>query len=105
MLPLIGNLDTDRAQLLLKQTLKQAERLKMQSLIMDLSGVQIVDTIVVHQIFQVIEALKLIGVNTLLTGIRPEIAQNMITIGMEIKGLKTKSTLEQALTYIKLSHH
>ncbi|WP_026585214.1 STAS domain-containing protein [Bacillus sp. J33] len=96
ILPLIGNIDTDRAQLLMEETLKQSVNLKLSHLILDLSGVMIVDTMVADQLFKVIEALSLVGVQTIITGIRPEVAQTIVTLGINLNGIKVKANLYQA---------
>ncbi|PLR98403.1 hypothetical protein CVD19_04785 [Bacillus sp. T33-2] len=67
----------------------------------DLSGVPIVDTIVAKQIFQVIKALKLLGVNAVITGIRPEIAQTMVALGLDFHAIKAYAILRQALNDFK----
>lgn len=61
VLPLIGNLDTERAQLLMEETLSRSNVLKLSHLIIDVSGVLLVDTIVADQLFKVIDALSLTG--------------------------------------------
>ncbi|WP_108672083.1 STAS domain-containing protein [Peribacillus acanthi] len=102
ILPLIGNIDTERAQLLMEQTLKEAERLQLSHLLMDLSGVAIVDTMVADQLFKVIASLRLLGVETTLTGLRPEIAQTVVNIGVEFKNILIKGNLKQALNDLDL---
>ncbi|WP_419880588.1 STAS domain-containing protein [Peribacillus sp. B-H-3] len=97
ILPLIGNVDTERAALLMEETLKQAGKLKLSHLIVDLSGVLIVDTMVADQIFKVIDALRLLGVKTIVTGVRPEIAQTVINIGIDFKDIEVKGNLQKAL--------
>ncbi|MFL0574621.1 STAS domain-containing protein [Priestia megaterium] len=103
ILPLIGEVDTERASLLLDETLKKANELKLSHLLFDLSGVMIVDTMVAHQIFKIIEALDLLGVKTMLIGIRPEVAQTMIQLGINFSKLTVKSNLEQALLSLNLT--
>jgi rsbT co-antagonist protein RsbR len=103
ILPLIGEVDTERATLLLDETLKKANELKLSYLLFDLSGVMIVDTMVAHQIFKIIEALDLLGVKTMLIGIRPEVAQTMIQLGINFSKLTVKSNLEQALLSLNLT--
>ncbi|MED1204660.1 STAS domain-containing protein [Heyndrickxia acidicola] len=100
VLPLIGNIDTERAQLLMEETLSNSSKLNLNHLIFDLSGVLIVDTMVAQQLFQVFDALKLTGVETILTGIRPEVAQTMVSLGLALQGITIKSNLEQALKFI-----
>jgi rsbT co-antagonist protein RsbR len=100
ILPVIGNIDTERARLLMEQTLEEATRQNLSYLLFDLSGVLIVDTMVANQIFRIINALSLVGVHTVLTGIRPEVAQTMVSLGIDIKGLMIKKNLEQAFSYV-----
>lgn len=98
ILPLVGDIDTERARLLMEETLREAVRLKLSSLILDLSGVVIVDTMVADQLFKVISGLELIGVKTTLTGIRPEIAQTVVSLGIDFSKVLIKANLKQALT-------
>ncbi|MBD1381100.1 STAS domain-containing protein [Metabacillus arenae] len=100
ILPLIGDIDTHRAQILLDVALTQSSQFELEHLIIDLSGVPIIDTMVANQIFKVIHALSLIGVETKLSGIRPEIAQTMIQLGLNFKDTDSFSSLNQALEYI-----
>ncbi|WP_141719873.1 STAS domain-containing protein [Domibacillus iocasae] len=102
VLPLIGNIDTERSRLLMEKALEQAIDLKLTHLILDVSGVQIIDTMVADQLFKVIDALSLIGVETIVTGIRPEVAQTMTSLGLNIDGLKVKANLHQAFHDIRL---
>ncbi|WP_046174928.1 STAS domain-containing protein [Domibacillus indicus] len=102
VLPLIGNIDTERSRLLMEKTLQQATNLKLTHLIFDVSGVQIVDTMVADQLFKVIDALSLLGVETIITGIRPEVAQTMITLGLSVENLNVKANLHQAFEDIRL---
>ncbi|MDM5339128.1 STAS domain-containing protein [Fictibacillus enclensis] len=101
VLPLIGNIDTERAQLILEETLKQSSKLKLENLILDLSGVLIVDTMVADQLYKVIDALSLLGVTTVLTGIRPEVAQTMVSLGLNIDKFKVKGNLHQAFLEVQ----
>ncbi|WP_322114336.1 STAS domain-containing protein [Fictibacillus sp. KU28468] len=101
VLPLIGNIDTERARLLMEETLSQAVKLKLEHLIMDVSGVMIVDTMVADQLFKVIDALTLLGVTTILTGIRPEVAQTMVDLGLNLDKIKVKGNLHQAFMDIQ----
>ncbi len=101
VLPLVGNVDTERAQLLMEETLDQAVKLKLTHLIFDVSGVMIVDTMVADQLFKVISALALVGVKTIMTGIRPEVAHTMVTLGLNLEGIMVKSNLHQAFKEIQ----
>lgn len=101
ILPLIGEIDIDRAQYILEKTLMEASRLKISTLILDLSGVVKVDAVVAEQIIRVTQSLKLIGVHSMLTGIRPEIAQTIISLGIDISELSLGGSLKQ--TFKKLT--
>jgi rsbT co-antagonist protein RsbR len=103
ILPLVGEVDTERATLLLEETLKKANELKLSHMLFDLSGVMIVDTMVAHQIFKIVEALSLLGVKTILIGIRPEVAQTMIQLGIDFSQITIKANLEQALLGLNLT--
>ncbi|MBY0201440.1 STAS domain-containing protein [Priestia megaterium] len=103
ILPLVGEVDTERATLLLEETLKKANELKLSHMLFDLSGVMIVDTMVAHQIFKIVEALGLLGVKTILIGIRPEVAQTMIQLGIDFSQITIKANLEQALLGLNLT--
>jgi rsbT co-antagonist protein RsbR len=100
ILPLVGEIDTYRARVLMETTLDKCVALKKTRLIIDLSGVPIVDTMVAHELFKVASALNLIGVESIFTGIRPEIAQSMVALGIDFSIIKTTGTLEQALKNI-----
>lgn len=102
VLPLIGNMDTERAQHLMEETLKQAGKLQLTHLVLDISGVLIVDTMVADQLFKVIDALSLIGVKTIITGIRPEVAQTIVTLGLDLSNISVKANLHQAFKEIQL---
>ncbi|WP_423406731.1 STAS domain-containing protein [Heyndrickxia sp. MSNUG] len=101
LLPLIGDIDTSRAKMILEHTLKQCADRDIHHLFVDLSGVAMIDTMVAHQLFQLLKALKLIGVKTTLSGIRPEIAQTAVQLGLSFDGTMIKNSLAQALDHTK----
>ncbi|MDM5337182.1 STAS domain-containing protein [Fictibacillus enclensis] len=100
ILPMIGDIDTKRAQILMDNALKSSVDLGLSNLILDLSGVPIIDTMVAQKIYQVIQALELIGVETKISGLRPELALTMTSIGVEFSGIKTFSSLHLALQHL-----
>jgi rsbT co-antagonist protein RsbR len=101
VLPLIGDVDTKRAQELMDQALTKGADLSLDYLLIDLSGVPIIDTMVADRIFKVIDSLKLVGIKPMLTGIRPEIAQTMVQLGIDFNSVSTFSNLQTALSTIK----
>jgi rsbT co-antagonist protein RsbR len=98
LLPLVGDIDTARAKLVLENTLEQCAEKGVTRLFIDLSGVVMVDTMVAHQIFQLIEALNLIGVKSTLSGIRPEIASTAVQLGLSFENISIESNLSRAFT-------
>ncbi|AJD89609.1 anti-anti-sigma regulatory factor [Jeotgalibacillus malaysiensis] len=96
-LPLVGEITTHRAQIVFSKTLAQSSELQISKLFIDLSGVPIIDTMVAQQIFQLISGLKIIGVQTAISGISPLIAQTAIQLGLSFKDIEIYSTLAQAM--------
>lgn len=96
VIPIIGEIDTNRAQYLLNNALGKGSELSLNRIILDLSGVSVVDTMVAGQIFKVMDSLKLIGVEAVLSGVRPEVAQTMVNLGIKVEG-KVYSSLRTAI--------
>ncbi|MBM7633204.1 STAS domain-containing protein [Geomicrobium sediminis] len=86
VIPIIGEVDTKRAQYLMSNALEKSAELQLRMLILDLSGVSVVDTMVAGQIFKVMDSLRLIGVEAVLSGVRPEVAQTMVNLGIRVEG-------------------
>ncbi|MBU3569947.1 STAS domain-containing protein [Priestia aryabhattai] len=99
ILPLVGDLDTKRAQYLMESALEKGSQYKLKWLIIDLSAVPIIDTMVADQLFKVIAGLQLIGIEVVISGIRPEIAQTMVNLGIKIEEVRSFSSLHQAVQY------
>ena len=94
LLPLIGDIDTDRARGLIESTLEQCADCQISTLVIDLSGVIMVDTMVAHQIFNMIDALRMIGVKTIISGIRPEVAQTSVQLGIQFSDIQTVNSIK-----------
>ncbi|TWI60060.1 STAS domain-containing protein [Halalkalibacter nanhaiisediminis] len=97
VIPLIGELDTKRAQQLMDTALSEGAAFNLTYIIIDLSGVPIIDTMVASQIFKVISALKMMGIQAKITGIRPEIAITMVNLGIKFEDIFTYSSLHLAI--------
>ncbi len=97
VLPIIGDVDTHRASLLMETALRESTQKSLTHMFIDLSGVTIVDTMVANNIFSIIYSLQLLGVKGILSGIRPEVAQTMVHLGIDFSSIQTHSTLKQAL--------
>ncbi|RFU63543.1 STAS domain-containing protein [Peribacillus saganii] len=100
LLPLVGDIDTARAKFLFENTLQQCAKKRVNHLFIDLSGVVMIDTMVAHQIFQLIEGLSLLGVHSTLSGLRPEIAQTAVQLGLSFDKVSFTSTLEKAINQL-----
>jgi rsbT co-antagonist protein RsbR len=103
LLPIIGDIDTARAKNLLESTLQQSVDAKISTLIIDLSGVIVVDTMVAQQIFQLIDSLRMIGIKAILTGIRPEVAQTAVQLGIDFSKITTVSSLQSVMKRLVLA--
>jgi rsbT co-antagonist protein RsbR len=97
VLPLVGDIDTQRARHLMDKALTKGSELSIEHLIIDLSGVPIIDTMVADRIFKVIDSLNLIGIKATLTGVRPETAQIMVQLGINVSSIPVASNLQTAL--------
>lgn len=98
ILPLVGNIDTYRATLIMEKTLVQTRKLQLNHMIIDLSGVVTMDTMVAKHLFDITEALSLMGVQVTLTGISPSISISAVQLGIDLHKLTIKSSLHNALT-------
>ncbi|CAM3727652.1 RsbT co-antagonist protein RsbRD [Aeromicrobium ponti] len=97
VLPLIGDIDTHRAKKLMEHSLRESSQKEVNCLIVDLSGVLVVDTMVAQELFKIIDALELTGVEVSLTGMRPELAHSIVTLGIRFDHVKMYNNLMQAL--------
>ncbi|WP_203334212.1 RsbT co-antagonist protein RsbRA [Planococcus beigongshangi] len=103
VMPLVGTIDTERARLIMENLLDGVVRHRAEVVLLDITGVPVVDTMVAHHIIQAADAVRLVGAKCMLVGIRPEIAQTIVTLGINLNEFTTTSTLqrgvEQALAW------
>jgi rsbT co-antagonist protein RsbR len=104
IVPLVGALDSGRLAQLCTQALQAIERTVTRYLILDITGVVIVDSQVAQGIIVVMEAARLLGTEVILVGIRPEVAQAIVQLGLHLAGVRTFSTLQTALSSINSPH-
>ncbi|AXI08040.1 RsbR protein [Oceanobacillus zhaokaii] len=95
IMPLIGTIDTERAKLIMENLLEGVIKHNSEVVLIDITGVPVVDTMVAHHIIQAAEAVRLVGANCILVGIRPEIAQTIVNLGIDLTNLPTKSSLKK----------
>ncbi len=89
--------DTQRARNLTEQLLDAIRARRAKVVVMDITGVPIVDSKVANHFAQTVEAARLMGATVILTGISPEIAQTLVTIGAELPGVRTLADLQAGL--------
>lgn len=95
IMPLIGTIDTERAKLIMENLLDGVIKHNSEVVLMDITGVPVVDTMVAHHIIQAAEAVRLVGATCILVGIRPEIAQTIVNLGIDLGKFPTKSSLKK----------
>ncbi|MGW9102915.1 STAS domain-containing protein [Priestia megaterium] len=102
VLPLIGQIDDYTSSDFAERIMMQAKDLELSCLIIDLSGVPSIDTMMTNELFQVVNMLDLLGIDTTVTGIRPEIALTAVQLGIDLSKLRTYGKLKDAVK--KLLH-
>lgn len=98
-IPLIGTLDSTRTQVVMENLLKGLAETGSTIAILDITGVPTVDTLVAQNLLKTAMAAKLMGAHCIICGIRPQIAQTMVHLGVEFGEVITKATLADALNY------
>ncbi|WP_245602243.1 STAS domain-containing protein [Peribacillus kribbensis] len=99
VLPLVGFIDEVRANSLLETIPVKCSKANVTALVIDVSGVTYVDSLVSERMLQLIYVLELLGIDCTISGIRPEVAQTSIQIGLDFSRLKTFLDLKQALMF------
>ena len=95
-LPLIGTLDSARTQVVMQNLLDAIVQTRSDFAIIDITGVPLVDTLVAQHLLKTVAAARLMGADCLISGIRPQIAQTIIHLGVDLAGVTTKATLADA---------
>jgi len=96
-LPLIGTLDSERTQVVMESLLDRIVETGASIAIIDITGVPTVDTLVAQHLLKTIGAARLMGAECIISGIRPQIAQTIVHLGVELGDVVTKATLASAL--------
>jgi rsbT co-antagonist protein RsbR len=95
-LPLIGTLDSARTQVVMESLLQAVVETGSEIAIIDITGVPVVDTLVAQHLLKTVAAARLMGADCIISGIRPQIAQTIVHLGVEINDVITKATLADA---------
>ena len=95
-LPLIGTLDSSRTQVVMESLLEKIVETGASIAIIDITGVPTVDTLVAQHLLKTVAAARLMGADCIISGIRPQIAQTIVHLGVDLTGVTTKATLADA---------
>ena len=95
-LPLIGTLNSERTQVVMESLLEKIVETEAQIAIIDITGVPTVDTLVAQHLLKTVDAARLMGADCIISGIRPQIAQTIIHLGINLSDVVTKATLADA---------
>jgi rsbT co-antagonist protein RsbR len=99
-LPLIGTLDSARTQVVMQNLLDAIVETRSDYAIIDITGVPVVDTLVAQHLLKTVAAARLMGADCVISGIRPQIAQTIIHLGVDLSDVITKATLADAFALV-----
>jgi rsbT co-antagonist protein RsbR len=97
--PLVGTLDSARTQLVTEKLLETLVATGADHAVLDITGVPTVDTEVAQHLLKTVNAARLLGAECVICGIRPQVAQTIVSLGIEFGDIATKATLADALQY------
>lgn len=98
-LPIIGTLDSQRTQVVMENLLQEIVESSSTIAILDISGVPAVDSLVAQHLIKTVAATRLMGAECIISGIRPEIAQTVVHLGIDLSSIVTKASLSSALKH------
>jgi rsbT co-antagonist protein RsbR len=99
IMPLIGSIDSGRAQLVMETLLEGVAQHDAMFAIIDITGVQVVDTQVANALIQAAQAVQLLGAQVILTGIGPTMAQTLVSLGVDLRSIVTRGSLQKGIAY------
>nr|MDO8097638.1 PAS domain-containing protein [Candidatus Njordarchaeota archaeon] len=99
LLPVVGILDSARAKQITESVLQCIARTKADVIVIDISGIAAIDTKSASHILRTVQAVKLMGSEAVITGIRPDVAVTLVTLGIDLSGVVSRSTLREGLEY------
>jgi anti-anti-sigma factor len=97
IMPLIGTIDSQRAQQVMEALLEGVAQHQADLVILDITGVSVVDTQVAQAFIQAAQAVRLLGAQVMLTGIQPQIAQTLVHLGVDLSGIQTQGSLQAGI--------
>ncbi len=99
VMPLIGAIDSTRVQQVIETLLEGVSRYQATTVILDITGVHVVDTQVANAFVRAAQAVKLLGAQVILTGVQPQIAQTLVHLGVDLEGIIAQSTLQAGVAF------
>ena len=99
LMPLIGNITGERSQQMMSTLLHNVEQQRARTVIIDITGVSLIDTLVAGNLIQTVRAVSLLGAETVLVGITPEVAQTLVQLGVDLSQIAIRSNLEAGVAY------
>ncbi len=96
-MPLVGVIDTMRAEQITENLLEAIKETEAEVAILDVSGVPVIDTEVADRLIRTVKAASLLGTESIIVGIRPDIAESMVHLGVDLSGIETHSSLQTGL--------
>jgi rsbT co-antagonist protein RsbR len=107
VMPIVGDLDSRRASQIMETLLEGVTRAGADIVILDITGVALVDTGVANALIQAARAVRLLGAEVLLVGITPEVAQTIVSLGVDLGALVTRGDLQSGIAYAlaRRGHH
>jgi anti-anti-sigma factor len=97
IMPLLGTIDSQRAQMVMETLLEGVAQHQARLAILDITGVPVVDTQVAQALVSAARAVRLLGAQVMLTGIQPQIAQTLVHLGVDLGGITTRSSLQSGI--------
>lgn len=97
MVPLVGSIDSVKSQKVMEDVLKNIRDEECRVIVLDLAGIRVVDSAVAAQLIKIVNASRLMGCNTILSGISPTIAQNIVNLGLDLSMINSTNTLKDAM--------
>ena len=102
VVPLIGALDANRTNSIFERVLQAVEAQQARTLIIDVTGVPMIDTAIAGTLIKLAQAVRLLGAKVTLVGVRPEVAQSLVSLGVDLRELHSEATLQQGLERLYL---
>jgi rsbT co-antagonist protein RsbR len=99
VVPLVGAVDTERARRIMEELLLGITRYQAEMVIIDITGVPVVDTAVANHLLQTVKAARLLGTRSILVGISSEVAQALVHLQIDLSGVITRSNLQAGIEY------